>query len=310
MRGLLLSFVISCCLLAYPAGARPVRVYEVDVAERSGTALQGAMREALMRATGRREAVDDPALSAIIDNAQRYVQSYTTGPRGESQVVFDAAAVNAAIEAAGRSVWDSDRPFTLVVLDPPRPRAQADAARIELERVAMQRGLPISVVPLALNDATGKPLAAEALHDAAQKYGADALLVGHEGSGPNPAWQWTFYGRTPGGSWTGSLAAGIDQAVDHLVPQQASSAAQAESTAQVQVDNVRSLTDYANVSRLLAATPGVRRVGLASADATSLVFTASVRGGASGLEQALAAAPAHLTHTATSGVRTVFRYQP
>ncbi|HUA88145.1 MAG TPA: DUF2066 domain-containing protein, partial [Steroidobacteraceae bacterium] len=97
------------------SAARPVRVYEVDVAERSGTALQEAMRQALVRATGRRESADDPALSGIVADAQKYVASYTTGPRGEPQVVFDGPAVQQAIVAAGRSVWDGERPFTLVV---------------------------------------------------------------------------------------------------------------------------------------------------------------------------------------------------
>ena len=68
-----------------------MRVYEVDVAERSGTALQDAMRQALVRATGHREAADDPALAALVAEAPQYVKNYTTGPRGEPQVVFDGA---------------------------------------------------------------------------------------------------------------------------------------------------------------------------------------------------------------------------
>src|SRR5579883_2162849 len=163
--------------LAVWAG-RPVRVYEVDLAERSGTALQEAMRQALVRATGRREAADDPALAGIIADAPRYVSGYGTGPRGESQVIFDATAVQAAITAAGRSVGDGERPFTLVVLDPPRPRAQADAARAELERTAAARGLPISLIPMTVNDANGRPLPAEALLESAQRVGGDEVLVG------------------------------------------------------------------------------------------------------------------------------------
>ena len=85
------------------------------------------------------------------------MRSYTTGPRGEAQVVFDAAAVERAITATGRSLWERERPFTLVVLDPPRARAAADAARAELERVAAERGLPITLIPLTLVDAGGKP---------------------------------------------------------------------------------------------------------------------------------------------------------
>ena len=88
-------------------GGRPVRVYEVDVAERSGTALQEAMRQVLVRATGRREAADDPALSAIVADAPKYLKTCATGARGEPQVIFNAEALQQAITAAGRSVWDA-----------------------------------------------------------------------------------------------------------------------------------------------------------------------------------------------------------
>jgi len=309
LRAILLP-VLALSVLPLGATARAVRVYEVDVAERSGSALQEAMRQALVRATGRREAADDPALAGIVAEAQKYVQSYTTGPRGESQVVFDAEAVQAAIAAAGRSVWDPDRPFTLVVLDPPRPRSAADAARAELERAAAARGLPISLIPLTLTDSAGKPLGSDALLEAAQRFGGDALLVGRgDGSAPEGALQWSLYGRGLSESWSGPLAAGIDHTVDHLVPPPTGAAALAESEARVQIDGVHTLTDYATVGRLLQATPGVRRANILAAEPTAVIFTVLVRGGAAGLEQALAG-QTHLVHTGTTAARTVFRYQP
>src|SRR5581483_9380717 len=109
--------------------ARAVHVYEVDVSGQSTTALQEAMRQALVRATGRRESANDPALASLIDDAPKYVKSYSPGPRGETQVIFDRVAVDKAIAAAGRSVWDPERPFTLVVLYPPPSRADGDVAR-------------------------------------------------------------------------------------------------------------------------------------------------------------------------------------
>ncbi len=304
--------VVVLALMAPPAvwAGRPVRVYEVDVAERSGTALQEAMREALVRATGRREAADDPALAGIVADAPKYVSGYGTGPRGESQVSFDGAAVQAAITAAGRSVWDGDRPFTLIVLDPPRPRAQAEAARAELERTAAARGLPISLIPMALNDAGGKPLPAESLLEAAQRVGGDEVLVGRgDPAAADAPLQWTLYGRGISESWSGPLAAGIDHTVDRLVPQGTPGTSQAESDVRAAIDGVRTLNDYAAVTRLLQATPGVRRATLLAAEPQSLVFIVTVRGGAGGLEQALAG-QAHLVHSGSSAGRTLFRYQP
>src|SRR5581483_10467666 len=108
--------------------ARAVHVYEVDVSGQSTTALQEAMRQALVRATGRRESANDPALASLVEDAPKYVKSYSPGPRGQTQVIFDRTSVERAIVSAGRSVCDPERPFTLVVLYPPPSRGEADAA--------------------------------------------------------------------------------------------------------------------------------------------------------------------------------------
>jgi len=174
-----------------------------------------------------------------------------------------------------------------VVLDPPRNRAQADAARAELERAAAARGLPISLIPMAVNDGTGKALSAEALLEAAQRFGGDEILVGRgDGAGADGALQWTLYARGASESWSGPLAAGIDHTVDHLVPQQAGTAVLVESEARVEIDGVRTLTDYAAVGRLLQATPGVRRANLLQADKGSVIFAVMVRGGSARLVSA------------------------
>jgi hypothetical protein len=306
-------FVVLCCALlcALPSWAgRPVRVYEVDVEGQSEPAVQDAMRQALVRATGRREAADDPALAGLIAAAARYVKAYTTGARGESQVVFDALAVEHAISAAGRSLWDRERPFTLVVLDPPRTRAAEDGARVELERVAAERGLPISLIPLNVVDSAGNPLGADALLQAAQRYGGDEILVGRgEDAGSDSVLQWSLYTHARSESWNGPLGAAIDHTVDLLVPQQGSSLAQAESEARVQIDGVSSLSDYAAVARLLQAIPGVRRANIAAADRGSVVFDVTVRGGAAGLEQELAGS-ARLVRSVDAAAGMVYRYQP
>ena len=311
VRALLTLLCLGLCTLSPPCMAgRPVRVYEVDVDGQSGPAVQDAMRQALVRATGRRESADDPAFGGLVADAAKYVKSYTTGSRGESQVVFDGAAVERAISAAGRSIWEHERPFTLVVLDPPRVRAAADAARAELERVAAERGLPISLIPIAVVDSAGNPLSAEALLQAAQRYGGDEVLVGRGAdAGPESALAWSFYSHTQSASWSGPLAGAIDHTVDLLVPQQGTSLAETDSEASVEIDGVNTLAAYAASERLLQSVPGVRRANVAAAAAGSVTFNVTVRGGAAGLEQGLGGA-AHLVRAAGSGARLVYRYQP
>ncbi|HEY0341248.1 MAG TPA: DUF2066 domain-containing protein, partial [Steroidobacteraceae bacterium] len=187
--------LLFCGILPFSAwAARAVRVYEVDVSGQSTTALQEAMRQALVRVTGRRESANDPALASLIEDAPKYVKSYAPGPRGETQVLFDRVAVERSIAAAGRSVWDPERPFTLVVLYPPPTRADGDAARAALEAAAAARGLLISVIPLSIVDASGAELGRDALLATAQRYGGDEVLVGRSDAGaPVGQYQWTLY---------------------------------------------------------------------------------------------------------------------
>jgi hypothetical protein len=307
--------LVSLCALAgvlpLPCHAgRVVRPYEVAVQGQSTDALQDAMRQALVRATGRRESVNDPALASVVAEASRYVKGYAVGPHGESQVVFDGPAVDQAIIAAGRGIWERERPFTLVVLIPPRPRAAEDAARAELERVAAERGLPISLLPLTAVDAEGNLLTAPAMLESARRYGGDEVLVGRgDPAAPDSDLQWTLYTRSASENWNGPLAAGIDHTVDLLAPQPGASLAQAEMQTRVRVDGVAGLAEYAAVQRLLENVPGVRRANIAAAEANSAAFDVTVRGGAAGLEEALAGST-RLVRVSAAGAPAAYRYQP
>ena len=179
----------ACAVLPAAAwAARPVPVFQVDVAGQSVPALQQAMRAALVRATGRRESATDPVFAGLITDAPKYVQSYDRGPQGELQVLFDGVAVDKAIAAVDRSVWDPNRPFTLVVLYPPPDQDDQAADEAGLEQAAEERGLPISIVPLPVADESGNLLPREALLEMAHRYGAEQLLVGSPpAAAPAPA---------------------------------------------------------------------------------------------------------------------------
>lgn len=309
MRRLPACLLALWCLLP-PAswGSRPVRVYEVDLDAQSPTAVQDAMREALVRATGRREAADDPGLASVVAEASRYVQNYGSGPRGEPQVIFDGAAVARAITAAGRSLWDRARPFTLVVLYPPPERAETETQRAALERAASARGLPISVIPLAVVDAAGNPLGADALLQAAQRYGGDQVLVGRaDAAVPPGTLEWTLYTRVQTQSWSGPLTAGIDHTVDLLAPPAGVAPGEAEVAARVRVEGVTALGDYAAIERLLLSVPGVRRAEVVGLDAGAVTFEVELAGGAAALARELGGS-SHLVSVGAGGSPLVYRY--
>jgi hypothetical protein len=303
---------LFCLLLPLDAWAgRPVRVYETDIkGPPSAAALQDAMKRVLVRATGRSEAAGDPALSALVADAAHFMQSSRTAQDGATHVVFDAAALASAITAAGRSIWDSNRPFTLIVLSPPLTGAAADGARRELDAAAEARGLPISLVPLPLVDAAGNELGRDAVLRAAQQLGGDAVLIGRSDTGgANGAWQWTLYTGFVSENWSAGLTGGLNAAVDALARVQDVSEPQAETDVQVEIDGVAALADYAQVGRLLQGAPGVRSVNVAEASGTTVTFSVRVRGGSAALDRALASS-GHFVAAAPGATRLQYTYRP
>jgi hypothetical protein len=345
------ALLLAACA-ALPAAAwaaRPVPVFQVDAAGQSGPALEQAMRAALVRATGRRESASDPVFGGLIADAGKYVQSYDRGPQGELQVLFDGAAVDKVITALDRSVWDPNRPFTLVVLYP--SPGQADQAEDEaaLEQTAEQRGLPISIVPLPVADGSGNLLPREALLEMAHRYGAEELLVG---SPPAPAtpppptspappagaapgappatgaqaaltqpgsadlWQWHLYTDFTTQSWSGQLTVGIDDTVDLLAPPAGAVAANAPGETEVEIEGVSNLADYANIELMLGAVPGVSRAAVRQVSGDAVLFDLTVRGGGAAIDRALSSSPSFsrlgsdTQGRGVSGAPLVYRYRP
>lgn len=329
------ALLIACGMYGQPAAAgRPVGIYQAPIASEDSTgALQDAMRAVLVRATGRLGAANDPALSALVMNAAHYVKSYQPRPDGGMDVVFDGAAIEQAIAAAGRSVWDSDRPFTLIVLSPQLTGTADNQARGILEQVAQRRGLPVSLVPLPLVDDAGNPLSRDALLQSARKLGGNAVLIGRSdvsaaptgppgasGSGAangstddsmvlNGQWQWTLLTYFTDKSWTGPLDAGVNGAVDALARVEGGALPTIESDALVQVSGISTLADYAAVSQLLKEIPGANSAGLQSVDGTSATFRIRLRGGADAVQQALAGSQ-HFVRSGVANARLLYRYQP
>lgn len=306
-----LVWLLICALSVDAWAGRPVRVYEVELkGGQSPATVQDAMREALIRATGRRESATDPSLASIISSADTFVKGYTSPSKSQTQVIFDGAAVERAIVAAGRSTWDPVRPFTLVVVYPPLPRPADDAARAELDQSAIARGLPITVVPLSPVDASGNDLGRDAFMQMAQRYGGDAVLVGRSDTGTaNGQFQWTLHTNFSSESWSGPLSAGINGAVDNMAPAQGGSLAQTEANARVEINGVASLADYVNVQRLLESAPGVRRVNVSAAKGNVAMFDVVARGGGDALSHSLTGA-SHLAQQEASSARLAYQYRP
>jgi uncharacterized protein DUF2066 len=173
-------------------------------------AVQQAMRVVLVRLTGTRDAVTDPALSPLVDDAAHFVRLQRTTTGGATQVIFDDLNLRAGIAAAGRSVWDLDRPLLQVWL-PPSDGATLESLRAQLTSAAQERGLPLLIGTDAAA-ADGAALLAAARHA-----GANAALLAQPAPDSPGTWQWTLVAPDVDGHWVGSVATGIDGAADALV---------------------------------------------------------------------------------------------
>jgi hypothetical protein len=307
LRALLGLLLTAAASLAF--AARPVQVYEVSVhGPAADPAFQEAMRQVLVRATGRRDAASNPAFSGLIARAAQWVRSSRSLGDDLIQVSFDGSAVEQQIAAAGGSVWDEQRPFTIVVLSPPPTGAAADQARESLEEIAEGRGLPITLVPMAVTDQTGTPLGSDALLTNAQRLGGDALLLGRADPASG-AWQWTLLTGFSTASWNGTFEDGINGAVDALSRVQGNALPLAEEDAVVEVSGVTTLADYARVERMLDELPGVHRSGLEEANGTTARFDVLIRGGALAIDRALANSP-HLERVGSGGAPLTYQFRP
>ena len=287
-RAFLLAVAALAC--AVPQAAQLVRTGEVTVASTErNAAFQEAMRVALVRITGRRDADQDPALAPLLADAARYVQIFRPLPGGGgTQVTLDSAALERAVTAAGRAPWPRERPVALVVILQPPPGADPAAVRRTLEDTAALRGLPVllsSAQSAGLAGGAADPAIALA---AARRLGADVALLG-QAEGAEPAtWRWTYVGGAGAETFAGAVGAGIHGAVDRMAAATEAVMQQPESDALVQVGGVGGLRDYAQVQRLLASGAGVRSVSLVEAGEGFAVFRVLARGGGDGLAAALA----------------------
>ncbi len=289
---------------------QPVRTGEVIVAavDQNG-AFQEAMRVALVRITGRRDADQDPALAPLIADARRFVQIFRPAPGGSGTLVtLDAAAIERAVTAAGRGTWPRERPVALVVILQAPPGADAAAVRRAIEDTASHRGLPV-VLASAQSAGLGVASEGDAALSAARRLGADVALVGQADPGDASLWRWTYFGVGTTESFSGAVSSGVHGTADRLAAATEATLQRPEQDALVQVSGVASLRDYAQVSRLLASSTGVRSVTLLESSNGVAVYRVLARGGGDGLAAALAAHARLLPATDASG-RLAYQFQP
>jgi len=241
--------------LLWPAGARPdVPLYEASVplegtteADRAA-GMAAALRAVAVKASGRREAADNPVIAAA--NPAKFVQRYSTTADRMLKVGFDGLATEQLLLQAGLTLWPAERPLTLVNVPVSDPR--------ELEAAAQWRGLPISW--------SAGPAPTER---------AQAGLTGIP-SGGGFAWTFTHDGRSV--QARGSVADGVNLAADTLAARYAPPSTRSSSSLTLRIGGMDDLRSYSGLLAYLHSLSLVRQVDVLSLEATVLTVLVVVRG--------------------------------
>jgi hypothetical protein len=299
-----LWLALAAFALAPPAAAQSMGdLYSATVpyTGNNEVAFREAMRDILVRVTGRPDAPDLEYLAPLVAQASRYVSSFRRSAGGQLAVTFDGAAIENAIDASGLASWSGQRPPTLVWLALDRGagrRALVHAGatgeeRSRIEQVAARRGLPIvwpgpgDDLVRALQQAWSGEHAP--LVEAARRYGAEGVLIGRAtpSASGGLSVDWTFVAAGLTARSVGELEAGPDLAAERYASLYASRGAAQRTEQVVTVTGIASLEDYARVLQTLSRLAPVRGVAVDEVTPDAVSFLVNVRGDPAALSEAI-----------------------
>ncbi len=269
-------------LLVAPLAWGDVALYQAAVPLKSSAeadravAISEALRIAAVRASGRRDAGDAPAIAAAAADPSRYVQQYATTSDRMLKVGFDGRAMEQLLQQAGLPLWPSERPTVMVLLFTPSVAGGARAVmaaekppeRLEIERAAQVRGVPLTWPAESVDAATARARATSA-------GGSAAVLLGSGGPGD---YGWTFGHAGQAARGQGAPAAGLGLAADTLAARYAPASTRGVSTVSVRIGGLTGVRAYAALTTYLDGLSLVRSVSLRELSGSTALLDLGVRG--------------------------------
>jgi len=272
-----------------------------------------AMGQLLTRVTGRPDAFLDPALEDLVRDAAQYVVQRGYPDRENLLVTFDSRAIEDALVQRSQPIWGEERPLTLLwvaidagfgersilgaestgIIHSEQLAIIEDELRAQLESVASDRGLPITLPLWDLQDISALNFIdiwggfGDRVRQASERYGADAILIGRvRVTQYGFDAQWTlFRGRSQYILSGGTLRSGLDQLAD-LYAGEFSSIGNAL-IARVTVMGVETLENYGEVMRYMEDLSVLDSVDVEDFTGTMLTLRVAARGGSDVLERVL-----------------------
>lgn len=325
MARLLFAVLLGGLVPGAGMAAQLEKLYEAQIpvldqaAKTRKKGLRDALAEVLVRVSGDRAVLEQPAITSLLAQPGRYVQQfgYRPSPEDGAQVPwllwvrFDAAGLERTLRERGLPFWGQERPETLVwIAVEQRGRREViaepekSAVKNWLHTAAVRRGLPLIFPLMDLEDSREVKFTdvwggfMGTLHAASRRYRPQAILVGRVHQGASGGWSatWSLHIQGSEKRWSASdnrlsavTAEGIDWAADQLaavfavsyygVPDQAVSVA---------VEGVLSLTDYARSHAYLSRLSTVETVQLVQLTGGRAEYRVELQGDIGSFERALA----------------------
>jgi hypothetical protein len=285
--------------------------------DRRAAALRAAMAGLLIRVTGSRTAALDPVAQPLLAAPNQYVLSYAELQGGAHRVEFLRGPIESALTTLGMRVWGPERPLTLLwvaiddgaggrallgenetselgVAASPAVTAMLKAVRDEIAAAAEERGLPIALPLLDLEDMNAVTFEdvsggfEDRILAASARYRADAVLIGRVRPGVfGSQVDWLFANgsersRLP----LGAVRDGLDAAADRYAADLGTVGG--ASLTSLTVHNVRSSADYGRVMSYLERQSVLERIDVESFGDGILTLRVAARGDALVLGRVLA----------------------
>jgi hypothetical protein len=245
-----------------------------------------ALKVAAVRASGRSDAGSAPAIAAAAAAPTAYIQQYSTTADRMLKVGFDGRAMEQLLQQAGLPLWAAERPVTTVYLFVPAVAGGARAVtaaerppeRIEVERAAALRGVPLNWPAETVDPATARTRTTTVGSKTAALLGVPA----------SAGYDWTFGHADQTARGQGGPAAGLGLAADNLASRYAPGSTRSVRTVPIKVVGLDDVRAYAGLTKYLEGLSLVRSVSLRALAGSTAQLSLEVRGDAELLRRIVA----------------------
>lgn len=292
-----------------------------DSAAQREVAQRQAFAEVLTKLTGIGGLVYQTQYADLLELAPRYVQRYqvkqapSAGDNAALLVHFDPQAMQQFVRTQGLPVWSETRPSSLLLVAIEQgvnrsllSNENDPALRGVVMGAAQQRAIPVILPLFDIEDQRSLNISDlwggffDRMAPIRDRYGASNLLIGravHEGLGWRIRWSLMVasgaieHWDTTANNFHHAVEQGVDGLADRLAQRYAVVQGGVGSTGQlyVAVEQIRSLQDYARVTKYLQQLSPVSQLQVKQISPDEVVFQLGIMGEAAGLRRAIETEP-------------------